>query len=169
MRIAHRGGDGHPPQMHFEVWSRITSFDGTLSDAALSQCLAAGTLKGEANARKALQVSKQAFGPRTGTTGGTSYALAFCLIGMDKLQEASELLQSIDVKAVTQLSGDSMVEADIALAQGQIAAQRGDYLLAQRYAQTAAPALDCPNARAYDRQSLQELRKAINAQLHASR
>jgi hypothetical protein len=142
---------------------------GPLSDAGLSECQAGRYAKSEPHARKAFQVAKQAFGPRGGIAGGTSYALAFCLIGLNKLQEASELLQTIDVKAVTRLSGDFTVEASVALAQGEIAARRGDYLLAQRYAQVAAPAFDRPNTRAYDRQSLEKLRMAIDEHLRASR
>jgi len=49
-------------------------------------------------------------------------------------------LQNIDVQAVTQLSGDSGVSADVALAQAQIAFRRRDYVLAQRHVAEAAPA-----------------------------
>jgi eukaryotic-like serine/threonine-protein kinase len=142
---------------------------GMLSDAALSQCRVGRYAEGESNARKAFQAAKQAFGPRAGATGGTSYALATCLIGMNRLPEASELLRDLDVKAIFQQTGDSTIGAGIALAQGEIAARRGDYTLARSYAQTAAPAFDRPNADVSQKQSLQKLRKAIDAHLQPSR
>ncbi len=142
---------------------------GMLSDAALSQCRVGRYAEGESNARKAFQAAKQAFGPRAGATGGTSYALATCLIGMNRLPEASELLRDLDVKAIFQQTGDSTIGAGIALAQGEIAARHGDYTLARSYAQTAAPAFDRPNADVSQKQSLQKLRKAIDAHLPASR
>jgi eukaryotic-like serine/threonine-protein kinase len=142
---------------------------GMLSDAALSQCQAGRYQVGEANARKVFQVARQAFGPRAGLTGGTAYALAVCLIGEDKLDEASGLLGNIDVQAVSGMTGDSTVGAAIALAQGQIAARRGDYISAQRYVQAAAPALERPNAAIADKRSLQALKSEVDAHLGQSR
>ena len=138
-----------------------------LSDAALSQCRAGRYAQGESNARKAMQESLKAFGPRTGMSGGTSYTLAVCLIGMNKqLEEASELLRNINVDAVAQLSGDSGVSASIALAQGEIAARKGDYALARRYVQTAAPVIDQPNSDESDKQAIAKLRSTIDLHLH---
>ncbi|SPE25760.1 hypothetical protein SBA3_1210033 [Candidatus Sulfopaludibacter sp. SbA3] len=138
---------------------------GILSDAALSQCRAGRLAEGEANAREAYDASKKAFGARAGITGGCSYALAVCLIGTNKLGEASDLLRDIDAVAVRQLTGDSAVDAGIALAQGEIAARRGDYAVAKNYAETAARVFDLPNAAVPDKQSLRELRAAIDAGL----
>ena len=78
-------------------------------------------------------------------------------------------LQNIDVQAVTQLSGDSGVSADVALAQAQIAFRRPDYVLAQRHVAEAAPALDRPDAEPSQRQLLQERRKAIDSHLSGPR
>src|SRR5439155_17075984 len=69
----------------------------TLSDAALAQCRAGRYREGEPNARKALEASSKAFGPRTGLTGGVSSSLAACLIGLGRLNEASKLLEQIDI------------------------------------------------------------------------
>jgi len=139
---------------------------GTLSDAALSQCRAGRYAEGEPNARQAYEQSRQAFGPRTGLTGGCAYALATCLIGMEKhLGEASELLQNMDLKAVTALSGDSSVSANVALAQGEIAVRQGNYPLAQRYAQTAAPTFERPDSNALDKQEFATLTKTIESHL----
>lgn len=82
---------------------------GSLSDAGLSQCRAGHYAEGEVNARHAFKASARAFGPRTGITGGAAYSLAVCLIGLNKLPEASELLRNIDSNAVEQLSGDLTV------------------------------------------------------------
>jgi serine/threonine protein kinase len=141
----------------------------TLSDTAVSQCRAGRYGEGEANARKAWVESTKGFGARAGITGGCSYALALCLIGRNKLEEASRLLNNIDVAAVTQLSGDSNVGASVALAQGEIAARHGDYALADRYAQKAAPVFDRSDADSIDKQALRDLKNAIDTHLRASR
>jgi hypothetical protein len=141
----------------------------SLADAALSQCRAGRYAEGEINARKAFQQSKQAFGARAGMTGGSAYTLAICLTGMNQLEEASGLLNDVDVDAVTQLSGDSTVGPSIALAQGEIAVRRGNYVLADRYLQQAAPTFENPQANILDRQTLQRLRTAIDSHLAASR
>jgi len=142
---------------------------GSLSDAALSQCRAGRYADGELNARKAFNESSVATGPRSGITGGCAYSLATCLIGLNKLDEASDLLRNIDAAATAQLSADSSVGASVALAQGEIAARRGDYVSAQRYAQQAALVFDGPNADASDQESLQKLRSTIDSHLRVSR
>ncbi len=71
----------------------------TLADGSLAQCRAGRYREGESNARKAYEASAKAFGARAGLTGGTAYTLASCLIGLGKLDEASALLQQIDVPA----------------------------------------------------------------------
>jgi hypothetical protein len=142
---------------------------GVLSDAALSQCRAGRYAEGEVNARKAYQEARQAFGPHAGLTEGSAYSLAICLIGMNQLDEASGLLQSIDVGTVTQLSGDSTVGGSVALAQAEIAVRRRDYVLAGRYIQEAAPTFESPEANVLDRQELHRLKNAINSHLPASK
>jgi hypothetical protein len=79
----------------------------------------------------------------------------------EKLTEASELLQNLDLKAVTALSGDSTVSASVALAQGEIAVRQGNYPLAQRYAQTAAPAFERTDSNALDKQEFAALKKTL--------
>ena len=140
-----------------------------LVDAALSQCLAGRYTEGESNARKALQIAKQAFGPHAAISGAGSFTLATCLIGGNRLQEASDLLQEVDAKAIMQLTGDDTIEASVALSRGEIAARRGDYVLAQHYLEAAAPVFDRPNTRVPDKQALQKLRKTIDSHLRASR
>jgi hypothetical protein len=139
----------------------------TLSDAGLSQCRAGRYAEGGSSAFKAFEGARQAFGARAGITGGASYAFAICLIGSNRLEEASDLLQNIDVSAVTQLTGDSSVGASVALAEAEIAVRQGDYTLGKRYLLEAAP-LDQPDANIRDRQTLQKLRDAINSHSRAS-
>ena len=81
------------------------------------------------------------------------------------LGEASELLQNMDLKAVTALSGDSSVSANVALAQGEIAVRQGNYPLARRYAQTAAPTFERPDSNALDKQEFATLTKTIESHL----
>ncbi|MGA2388892.1 MAG: hypothetical protein ABSF97_08025 [Candidatus Sulfotelmatobacter sp.] len=71
--------------------------------------------------------SEKGFGPRAGITGGSAHAPAMCLMGLNRFEEASRLLENIDIDTVTQLSGDATVSPSIALAKGQIAAQREDF------------------------------------------
>ncbi len=142
---------------------------GMLSDAALSQCKTGRYAEGERNARRAFQEANRAFGTRGGITGGCAYTLATCLIGTNRLDEASELLEGIDVSAATQTSGDRTAGASIALAQGEIAARRGDYALAEHYARIAAPAFERPDAAMPDRQEVEALKKAIEAHARASK
>ena len=136
---------------------------GMLSDAALSQCEAGHYSEGEANARQAFQVSSKAFGLRAGLTGGVAYTLAFCLSKLNRLGEAAELLQNIDVSATAQQAGDPNVGADVALLQGEVAARRGDFESARHFADLAAPTLDAPSASAADKKELQTLRDTIAA------
>jgi hypothetical protein len=143
---------------------------GSLSDASLSQCRAGRYPEGESNARKAFEESRQEFGPRAAMTGGCAYALATCLIGMNKqLSEASALLQNIDVSAVAQLSGDATVNASVALALGEIAVRLGNYVLAQNYARTAAPTFEGPDSNVSDRQEFAKLKRTIQSHLGAQR
>lgn len=141
----------------------------SLSDAALSQCRAGRYKEGEENARKAETTAAKAFGPKAGITGGAAYSLSMCLIGVDKLKEAQELLNNIDVQAVTQVSADSRAGADIALALGQIAFKEGRYSDVQKYIDAAKPALESPAATADDRQSLQELESDLAKKQRAAK
>jgi hypothetical protein len=90
-------------------------------------------------------------------------------MGLNRFEEASRLLENIDIDAVTQLSGDATVGPSIALAKGQIAARREDFASAHLYAQQAEAALDRPDADSIDRQALHDLRKVIEKNLRASR
>ncbi|MBV9505066.1 MAG: serine/threonine protein kinase [Acidobacteriia bacterium] len=136
-----------------------------LSDAAQSQCQAGRYRAGELNARKAFQLSQQAFGSSAGTTGAAAYSLAVCLTRMNRLEEASELLRRIDIKPVIALTGDSTIPASIAMAQGEIALRRGDYRLAERYVQTAAVDFERPDAAPINKREIAKLKKAVEEHL----
>jgi len=137
----------------------------TLSDASLAQCRAGRLAEGVANARKAAEDSQKAFGERAGLTDGIRFGLADCLIDLGKLDEASALLQKVDAKAVTQLSGDPNWIANLDLALGEIAFRRGDYAAARKYVQSAAPVFTRPDAEPYQKNALEVLTAAIEKRL----
>ncbi len=129
----------------------------TLSDASLAQCRAGRYGEGETNARKALDASTKAFGPRAGLTGGVSSSLAACLIGLGKLDEASKLLEQIDIPAVSQLAGDPDWGAGVKLLQAEIAYRRGDYETAKTDVQAITPVFTRKDAEVYQRHALDSL------------
>ncbi len=133
----------------------------TLSDASMAQCRAGRLDEGAANARKATDDSQKAFGERAGLTDGARFGLADCLISLGKLDEASALLQKVDAKAVTQLSGDPNWSANLDLALGEIAFRRGDFAAARKYVQSATPVFTRPDAEPYQKRALEVLSAAI--------
>ncbi len=140
-----------------------------LSDAALAQCRGNHLSEGEANARKAYETSRSAFGERTGITGGAAYTLASCLIDLNKLDEAAKLLDGIDSKAVAQLAGMPDWVANVDLARGEIAYRRGDFATARTYVESASPAFRRADAEIYQRTALENLSSAIDKRMPANR
>jgi eukaryotic-like serine/threonine-protein kinase len=134
----------------------------TLADASLAQCRAGRYHDGEANARQSYAASAKAFGPRAGLTGGAAYSLATCLIGLNKLDEASALLPQIDAKAVAQLSGDPDWGAGITLSQAEIAYRRRDYDAARNDIQTVAPVFTRKDAEPYQKHAFESLKAALD-------
>jgi eukaryotic-like serine/threonine-protein kinase len=133
----------------------------TLTDAALAQCRAGHNREGESNARKAYEGSAKAFGPRAGLTGATAYTLASCLIDSSKLDEASTLLQQIDVPIVAQLTGDPDWGANVTLAQAQIAYRHGNYDAVSSYVRSIAPIYTRKNAEPYQKRAFESLKAAL--------
>ncbi len=133
----------------------------TLTDAALAQCRAGHDREGEANARKAYEASAKAFGARAGLTGATAYTLASCLIGPGKLDEATTLLQQIDVAPVTQLTGDPDWGAGVTLAQAEIAYRRRNYDAARAYVQTVTPVFTRKDAEPFQKNAFESLKTAL--------
>ena len=133
----------------------------TLTDAALAQCRAGHNREGESNARKAYEASAKAFGPHAALTGATAYTLASCLISLNKLDEASPLLQQIDVPAVTQLTGDPDWGANVTLAQAQIANSHGNYDAARTYIQSITPIYTRTNAEPYQKRAFESLKTTL--------
>ncbi|HZW79582.1 MAG TPA: tetratricopeptide repeat protein [Candidatus Deferrimicrobiaceae bacterium] len=134
----------------------------TLSDAALAQCRAGRYRDGESNARKAYASSGKAFGPRAGLTGATADTLAGCLIGLDKLEEATVLLQQIDVPAVAQLTGDPDWGAGVTLERAKIAYRSRNYEAARSYVQSVAPVFSRQDAEPYQKHAFESLRAALD-------
>ena len=129
----------------------------TLSDASQAMCRSGQFAEGEANSRKAYEASAKAFGPKAGLTGGVAATLATCLIGLSRLDEASKLLEQIDIPTVTQLAGDADWGAGVALMQAQIAFKKKDYATARKDLQLVTPVFSRPNAEAYEKHAVDSL------------
>jgi eukaryotic-like serine/threonine-protein kinase len=138
----------------------------TLSDAALAQCRGNHYFEGQVNARKAYEASRKAFGEKAGLTGGTAYTLASCLIGIGKLDEATQLLQGIDIPAVAQLAGIQDWGANVTLAQAEIALRRGDKVTARKQLDSAAPVFTRPDAEPYQKRAVEKLSAALEQPQH---
>lgn len=135
----------------------------SLSDASLAQCRGGHIAEGEANARSSYETSRKAFGDGAGLTGATADTLAECLIEQNKLGEASKLLDSIDVKTVSQLVGIPGWSANIDLARAEIAFRRGDYATARKEIQPAIPVLSSADAEPYQKHKLVTLLASIDS------
>jgi hypothetical protein len=103
----------------------------------------------------------KAFGARAALTGATAYTLADCLIDSSKLDEATALLQQIDVKPVTQLTGDPDWGAGVTLAQAEIAFRRGHYDSARSLAQTITPVFSRPDAEPFQKRAFESLKAEL--------
>ena len=135
----------------------------TLTDAALAQCRAKRYREGEVNARSAYESSTKAFGPHAALTGAGAHTLATCLLGSNKLDEASALLQHIDVAAVAQLSGDPDWGAGVSLTQAEIAYRRRNFDAARGYVQTVAPVFTRKDAEPYQKRAYETLKAALDS------
>jgi serine/threonine protein kinase/DNA-binding winged helix-turn-helix (wHTH) protein len=136
-----------------------------LSDAALAQCRGNHLADGESNARKAYETSRKAFGENVGITGGAAYTLATCLIDLNKLDEASKLLDGIDANVVAQLTGMPDWVANINLARAEIAYRRGDFAVARKYVVSATPTFRRADAEVYQRTALETLAAALDKRM----
>jgi eukaryotic-like serine/threonine-protein kinase len=135
----------------------------TLSDASLAQCRANHSVEGERNGRKAYDSAATAFGARSGLAGGTALTLADCLIGLGRLDEASKYLANIDVKAVSQLTGDPDVGAGITLAQAEIAAKKRDYARAKQFLDSVRAVFSRPDTETYQKRKVEEISAMIGS------
>jgi DNA-binding winged helix-turn-helix (wHTH) protein len=133
----------------------------TLSDASLAMCRSGNFIEGESNARKAYDDGVAAFGPRAGLTGGTASTLAACLIGRNRLDEASRLLSGIDVAAVAQLTGDPNTGAGVTLLQAEIAYRQKDFGTARKDVDAIKPVFTRADAEPYQRRALEALASAL--------
>ncbi len=134
----------------------------TLTDASLAQCRAGRYREGESNARAAYESSTKGFGPHAGLTGATADTLASCLIGLGKLDDASALLQQIDVPVVAQLTGDPDWGAGVTLERAEIAYRHRDYEAARSYVATVAPVFTRKDAEAYQKRAFESLKAALD-------
>jgi eukaryotic-like serine/threonine-protein kinase len=133
----------------------------TFSDASLAMCRSGNFTEGESNARKAYSDAVSGFGLKAGLTGGTASTLAACLIGLNRLDEASRLLSGIDVAAVTQLTGNPNSEADVTLLKAEIAYRQKDYATARKEVDAIKPIFTRADAEPYQRRTLEALAAAL--------
>jgi hypothetical protein len=129
----------------------------TLSDAALAMCRSGRVSDGALNARKAYTASAQGFGARAGLTGGAASTLAGCLVELGQLDEATRLLEQIDIPAVAQLAGDADWGAGVKLLQAQIAYRRGDLTAAREELRAVTPVFTRASAEPYQRHAVELL------------
>jgi ATP/maltotriose-dependent transcriptional regulator MalT len=92
----------------------------------------------------------------------SAYTLASCSIDLGKLDEASALLQQIDVTPVTQLTGDPDWGADVTLAKAEIAYRRCDYDAARGFVQTITPVFTRNDAEPYQKRAFESLKAALD-------
>jgi hypothetical protein len=91
------------------------------------------------------------------------------LIGENKLDEASRLLETIDAKAVAQLAGVPDWSANLDLSRAEIAYRRGDYPTARKTIQPAIAVFSRPNAEAYQKRKAERLLLSLDGPVRASR
>ena len=133
-----------------------------LADTALSQCRSGQYAEGEPNARRAFAIAKQNAGPGSTLAGAVAYTVATCLCLSNKLDEATAVLKTINVPAVTQLVGDPSFPAGVLLSEADIAFRRGDFALARQKLAAAAPAFQNPDTDLFERQRLARLQKSLS-------
>jgi eukaryotic-like serine/threonine-protein kinase len=138
----------------------------TLSDGSLAMCRSGRYVEGEQNARKAYEASVKAFGPKAGLTGGTASTLAACLISLNRLDEASRLLDQIDIPVVAQLAGDADWGAGVTLLQAEIAYRRHDYARARKLVDAVTPVFTKKDAEPYERHALEALNSQLRRAVH---
>jgi len=73
------------------------------------------------------------------------------------LDEASKLLEQIDIPTVTQLAGDADWGAGVTLMQAQIAFKKKDYATSRKDLQLVTPVFSRPNAEAYEKHAVESL------------
>jgi hypothetical protein len=129
----------------------------TLSDASLAMCRAGRWAEGEANSRKAYEASSKGFGPGAALTEAVGSTLGMCLVGLGRLDEASKLLDAINVGLVAQLAGDPNWGAGVQILQAEIAYRKHDYDTARKLVQAVTPVFTRADAEAYQKHALETL------------
>jgi eukaryotic-like serine/threonine-protein kinase len=132
-----------------------------LSDASLAQCRGGHVAEGATNARTAYEESRKAFGEHAGLTGASAEVLAECLIDRNQFDEAAKLLDGIDIKAVSQLTGIADWSATVDLDRAEIAYGHGDYAAARKDIQPAIAVFSRADAEPYQKHKLETLLSSL--------
>ena len=97
------------------------------------------------------------FGASAALTQGVGSTLGMCLIGLGRLDEASKLLNGINVGLVAQLAGDPNWGAGVQMLQAEIAYRKRDYEKARRLVNAVTPVFTRADAEPYQKRALATL------------
>ena len=136
----------------------------TLTDVATAQCRASRAPEGLKNAEAAHRDSLTAFGANAALTQAVAYTRAACLVALNRVDEASGLLEGINADNVAALAGDPHWGANVELAKAQIGFIRHDYAGARTHLNAAKPGFSVPKAEAYQVRAVTLLDSSLLAQ-----
>jgi serine/threonine protein kinase/DNA-binding winged helix-turn-helix (wHTH) protein len=140
----------------------------TLTDVATAQCRAARLGEGLTNAEASHRESLAAFGSDAALTQAVAYTRASCLIPLNRIDEADELLAGINSENVAALAGDPHWGANVELAKAQIAFLRKDFAAARKHLDAAKPGFSVPKAEAYQVRAVTMLDASLQARATAN-
>lgn len=143
---------------------------GSLGDLSLAECRAGRRSDGESHAREAL-AQALAEGAIAGLTGSIRFDLASCLLitqnakspSEDELREAEEMINKIDVKAVSAQVSSPDWGFNLDLARAQLAFYRHQLPKAAEYLAAARPAFGDPNSEPYQHKLFEHLDSATKS------
>jgi DNA-binding winged helix-turn-helix (wHTH) protein/tetratricopeptide (TPR) repeat protein len=134
-----------------------------LSDLSTSECRAEDVKRGVADGQTAYAGAKEMFGKEAPLTGAIGAAWAQCLIDAGRDDDASHLLQGLDVKAIGDLNGDPNWGAERDLMLAQIAVHRKAWPLAIQTLARIAPVFTADGADHYNAMLYQSLMRQAAA------
>jgi len=128
-----------------------------LIDASQSQCRGGELEAGRRTAEQAYQGTIQTFGAKNGLTQVATLDLVFCLITMKDSRRAEQLLGSIDLQAISDLTMDPTESAQIDVMRAAIALQTKDSATGKSLLAKAIPVLEQSKTNVYMQRWAQEL------------
>ena len=145
--------------------------ESSLTSAALAECHANQFAAGLAHAREVINESVSSATPQPLFTNFGRFAAAECLLSREEtaggqaggkaLNEVDQLLSKTDSQLVSRTAGLTDFEGPFELARARLALLRGQTDLANSLIQKAAPFLEKASSDAYERQTLERIRKLL--------